>query len=53
VSAGGAKSDLPYAILTASDANGSSAWQAEYRVLAGYAPSGTPITITAFAYCSR
>jgi hypothetical protein len=53
VSAGGAESDLPYAILTASDANGSSAWQAEYRVLPGFAPSGMPITITAFAYCSR
>jgi hypothetical protein len=53
VSAGGAHSTLPYAIITASDANGSSAWQAEYRVLPGFAPSGTPIVITAFAYCSE
>jgi hypothetical protein len=53
VSAGGAESSLPYAILTASDANGSSAWQAEYRVPPGFAPDGTPIKITAFAYCSE
>jgi hypothetical protein len=53
VSAGGAESTLPYAILTASDANGSNAWQAEYRVLPGFAPDGRPIEITAFAYCSE